>query len=65
MQIVDGTLIALAMIVGAAGLLVGAMMAVAFLTERRAVSEARAVLRQAARSDRPGSSSDTSELKLR
>jgi len=65
MQIVDGTLIALAMIVGAAGLLVGAMMAVAFLTERRAVSEAQAVLRQAARPDRPGSSSDTSELKLR
>jgi len=65
MQIVDGTLIALAMIVGAAALLVGAMMAVAFLTERRAVSEARAVLRQAARPDRPGSSSDTSELKLR
>jgi hypothetical protein len=65
MQIVDGVLIALAMVVGAAVLLVGAMLAVAFLTERRAVSEARAVLRQVARPARPGSSSDTSEVRLR
>jgi uncharacterized membrane protein HdeD (DUF308 family) len=65
MQIVDGTMIALAMVVGAAVLLVGAMLAAAFLNERRAVSEARAVLRQAAQPARPGSSSDTSELRLR
>jgi uncharacterized membrane protein HdeD (DUF308 family) len=62
MQIVEGTMIALAMIVGVAALLVGAMLAVAFLTERRAVGEARAVLRRAAR---PDASTDTSELKLR
>ena len=55
-------MIALAMIVGVAALLVGAMLAVAFLTERRAVGEARAVLRRAAR---PDASTDTSELKLR
>jgi uncharacterized membrane protein HdeD (DUF308 family) len=65
MQIVEGTMIALVMVIGAAALLVGAMLAVAFLTERRAVSEAQAVLRQAARSARPGSSSDTGELRLR
>jgi uncharacterized membrane protein len=65
MQILDGTMIALAMIVGMAALLVATMLAVAFLTERRAVSEARAVLRQAARPARPGTSSDTSELRLR
>jgi len=62
MQIVDGTMIALAMIVGMAALLAAAMLAVAFLTERSAVSEARAVLRRAAR---PDASSDASELKLR
>jgi hypothetical protein len=65
MQILDGTMIALAMIVGMAALLVATMLAVAFLTERRAVSEARAVLRQAARPARPGTSSDTTELRLR
>ena len=65
MQIVDGTVIALAMIVGVAALLVAAMLAIAFLTERSAVSEARAVLRRAARPPRPDTSSDTSELKLR
>jgi hypothetical protein len=65
MQIVDGTLIALAMIVGMAALLVASMLAVAFLTERRAVSEAEAVLRRAARPPRPGASSDASELRLR
>jgi hypothetical protein len=65
MQIVDGVLIALAMIVGAAVLLVAAMLAVAFLTERRAVSEAQAVLRRAARPARPGASSDASEIRLR
>ena len=65
MQIVDGTMIALAMIVGVAALLAVTMLAVAFLTERRAVSEARAVLRRAARPPRPGASSDTSELRLR
>jgi uncharacterized membrane protein len=62
MQIVGGAMIALAMIVGAAALLVATMLAIAFLTERRAVSEARAVLRRAAR---PGASSDASELRLR
>ena len=65
MQIVDGTMIALAMIVGMAALLVATMLAVAFLTERRAVSEARAVLRRAAGPPQPGASSDTSELRLR
>jgi hypothetical protein len=65
MQIVDGTMIALAMIVGMAALLVATMMAIAFLTERRAVSEAQAVLRRAAQPPRPGASSDASELKLR
>ena len=65
MQIVDGTMIALAMIVGIAALLVATMLAVAFLTERRAVSEAQAVLRRAARPPRPGASSDASELRLR
>jgi hypothetical protein len=65
MQIVDGALIALAMIFGVAVLLVAAMQAVAFLTERRAVSEAQAVLRRAAGPAQPGSSSDTSELRLR
>ena len=62
MQIVGGAMIALAMIVGVAALLVATMLAIAFLTERRAVSEARAVLRRAAR---PGASSDASELRLR
>jgi hypothetical protein len=62
MQILGGTMIALAMIVGAAALLVAIMLAVAFLTERRAVGEARAVLRRAAR---PGASSDASEARLR
>jgi hypothetical protein len=65
MQIVDGTMIALAMIVGVAALLVATMLAVAFLTERRAVSEAQAVLRRAARPSGPSASSDASELKLR
>jgi uncharacterized membrane protein len=65
MQILDGTMIALAMIVGAAALLVATMLAVAFLTERRAVSEAHAVLRRAAQHSGPSSSSDASELKLR
>jgi uncharacterized membrane protein len=65
MQIIDGTMIALAMIIGMAALLVATMQAIAFLTERRAVSEARAVLRRAARPAQPGASSDTSELKLR
>jgi hypothetical protein len=65
MQIVDGVLIALAMIVGAAVLLTAAMLAVAFLTERRAVSEAQAVLRRAARPPRPGASSDADQLELR
>ena len=65
MQIVDGTMIALALIVGVAGLLVGAMLGIAFLTGRRAVSEAEAVLRRAARPPQPGASSDTSELRLR
>jgi uncharacterized membrane protein HdeD (DUF308 family) len=65
MQIVEGTMIALVMVVGAAVLLVGAMLAVAFLTERRAVSEAQAVLRQAAQAARPSPSSDTGELRLR
>jgi hypothetical protein len=65
MQIVDGAMIALAMIVGMAALLVASMLAVAFLTERKAVSEARAVLRRAARPPRPGASSDASELRLR
>ena len=64
-QIVDGAMIAVAMIVGVAALLVAAMLAIAFLTERRAVSEARSVLRRAARPPRPGSSSDHSELRLR
>jgi hypothetical protein len=65
MQIVDGVLIALAMIVGVAVLLTAAMLAVAFLTERRAVSEAQAVLRRAARPPRPGACSDASQLELR
>jgi uncharacterized membrane protein len=65
MQIIDGTMIALAMIVGVAALLVATMLAVAFLTERSAVSEARAVLRRAAQPPRPGASSDASELRLR
>jgi hypothetical protein len=65
MQIFDGTMIALAMIVGLAGLLVAAMCAIAFLTERRAVSEAQAVLRRAARLGRPSASSDASDLRLR
>jgi hypothetical protein len=65
MEIVDGTLIALAMMVGVTGLLVAAMWAIAFLTERRAVSEARAVLRRAAQPSRPGASSDASQLRLR
>jgi hypothetical protein len=65
MQIVDGTMIALAMIVGLAAVLAAAMWATAFLTERRSVSEAEAVLRRAARPARPGASSDTSELRLR
>jgi uncharacterized membrane protein HdeD (DUF308 family) len=65
MPIVDGTMIALAMIIGLAALLVGAMLAVAFLTERRAVSEAQAVLRRAARPSGPSPSSDASELNLR
>jgi hypothetical protein len=65
MQIVEGTMIALVMVVGAAVLLVGAMLAVAFLTERRAVSEAQAVLRRAAQAARPSPSSDTGELRLR
>jgi hypothetical protein len=62
MQIVGGVMIALAMIVGVAGLLVASMLAIAFLTERGAVSEARAVLRRAAR---PGVSSDASEVRMR
>ena len=65
MQIVDGTMIAVAMIVGMTALLVGAMLAISFLTERSAVSEARAVLRRAAQPPRPGASNDASELKLR
>jgi hypothetical protein len=65
MQIVDGVLIALAMVVGAAVLLVAAMLATAFLTERRAVSEAQAVLRRAARPSGPSASSDSTELRLR
>ena len=62
MQIVGGAMIALAMIVGVAALLVATMLTIAFLTERRAVSEARAVLRRAAR---PDASSDASEFRLR
>lgn len=58
-------MIALATIVGVAALLVGAMLAISFLTERRAVSEAQAVLRRAAQPPRPSASSDTSELRLR
>jgi hypothetical protein len=65
MQIIDGAMIALAMIVGMAALLVGAMLAIAFVTERRIVSEAQAVLRRPARSAEPGASNDTSELRLR
>ena len=62
MQIVSGTMIALAMIVGVTALLVATMLAIAFLTERRVASEARAALRRAAR---PGASSDASQLRLR
>jgi hypothetical protein len=49
MQIVGGTMTALATIVGVTALLVATMLAIAFLTERSVVSEARAALRQAVR----------------
>jgi len=61
-QILGGALIALASIVGVTVLLVATMLAIAFLTERAAVTEAEAALREAAG---PDGSKDASKLKLR
>jgi flagellar basal body-associated protein FliL len=61
-QMLGGALIALAIIVGVTVLLVATMLAVAFLTERTAVTEAEAILREAAG---PDGSNDASQLKLR
>jgi hypothetical protein len=62
MQTAGGVVIALAIVAGVTALLVATMLAIGFLTARGAVSEARAVLRRAAR---PEPSGDAGEVKLR